>query len=125
MSIITVDTRSRTPIWQQLAESVKDNILREALKPGEKLPSVRELAGELAINPNTIQKAYTELERVGVVYSIPGKGSFVTEDIRAFTGESRKNALGELKAAARNALDAGCSPEELAETLRQVIGGIQ
>ncbi|WP_046174476.1 GntR family transcriptional regulator [Domibacillus indicus] len=76
--MFTIDTRSRTPIYEQLMEKLKELIIREVMKEDEQLPSVRVLAQQLTINPNTIQKAYRELEHQGYIYSIPGKGSFVS-----------------------------------------------
>jgi GntR family transcriptional regulator len=72
-----LDLRSRKPIYEQLMDSIKDGILYGVLGPDEQLPSVRLLSSQLVINPNTVQKAYRELEREGVIYSLPGKGSFV------------------------------------------------
>ena len=72
-----LDTRSRKPIYEQLVDKLKELIINEVLKPDEQLPSVRQLAQELTINPNTIQKAYRELENQGFIYSQKGKGSFV------------------------------------------------
>lgn len=72
-----LDVRSRKPIYEQLVDKIKGMIVTQVLKPDEKLPSVRMLSKELTVNPNTIQKAYRELERQGYVYSIPAKGSFV------------------------------------------------
>ncbi|OLN24096.1 GntR family transcriptional regulator [Domibacillus antri] len=76
--MFTIDTRSRVPIYEQLTEKLKELIIWEVMKEDEQLPSVRSLAQDLTINPNTIQKAYRELEREGYIYSIPGKGSFVS-----------------------------------------------
>ena len=67
MSLIYVDLRSRRPIFEQIVDAVRDLALRGLMQPDEHLPSVRALAAELAINPNTIQKAYGELERQGVI----------------------------------------------------------
>ena len=67
MSVITVDTLSRRPIYEQLIDNVKKSVLCGTLAPGEQMPSVRALAVELAVNPNTIQKAYAELERLGII----------------------------------------------------------
>lgn len=75
--MINLDLKSRVPIYEQLVDRVKQLIIQGVIKPDEKLPSVRSLAQELTINPNTIQKAYRELEREGYIYSLPGKGSFV------------------------------------------------
>ena len=72
-----LDIRSRKPIYEQLVDKMKELIMNEILKPDEQLPSVRTLATELTVNPNTIQKAYRELEIQGFIYSIKGKGSFV------------------------------------------------
>lgn len=77
--MIDLDLKSRIPIYEQLIDRVKQLIIQGVIKPDEKLPSVRSLAQELTINPNTIQKAYRELEREGYIYSLPGKGSFVSE----------------------------------------------
>lgn len=74
-----IDVKSRMPIYEQITENVKRLIIQGVLLPEEKLPSVRSLAQELTINPNTIQKAYRELEREGYVISRPGKGSFVND----------------------------------------------
>lgn len=72
-----LDLRSRLPIYEQLVQKLKELIISEVLKRDEQLPSVRILASQLTINPNTIQKAYRELESQGYIYSIPGKGNFV------------------------------------------------
>lgn len=71
--------KSRTPIYEQLINRIKLLMAQDVLQPGDQLPSVRVLAGELTVNPNTIQKAYRALESEGYVYSLPGKGSFVND----------------------------------------------
>lgn len=68
-----LDVRSRVPIYEQLVEKIKELIIKGLLKEHEQLPSVRALSNDLTINPNTIQKAYRELENQGYIYSIPGK----------------------------------------------------
>ncbi len=80
MGLITVDYRDRKLIYEQLVDNVKDLILRGDLRRDEFLPSVRALARELGINPNTIQKAYAELERQGVIATLSGRGSVVIFD---------------------------------------------
>ena len=80
MSLIYVDLRSRRPIFEQIVDAVRDLALRGLMQPDEHLPSVRALAAELAINPNTIQKAYAELERQGFIYTVKGRGNFVAEN---------------------------------------------
>ncbi len=76
--MIIIDYKDRRPIYEQVMERFQDLIVRGILKPDSQLPSIRSLAMELSINPNTIQKAYTELERQGFIYSIKGRGSFVS-----------------------------------------------
>ena len=72
-----LDVQSRRPIYEQLMEKFKQLMINEVLKEHDQLPSVRILAQELTINPNTIQKAYRQLEAEGYIYTIPGKGNFV------------------------------------------------
>jgi len=77
--MIVIDSRDKRPIYEQVVDKLSDLMLVGVLSPGDKLPSVRSLAMELSINPNTIQKAYIELEREGYVYSVKGVGSFVAD----------------------------------------------
>lgn len=73
-----INSRSPVPIYAQLKGRVAELVAAGVLRADESLPSVRALAGELGINPNTVQRAYTELEREGVIYQLPGRGSFVS-----------------------------------------------
>ncbi|MBR2163772.1 MAG: GntR family transcriptional regulator [Campylobacter sp.] len=75
--MIHLDYRDTRPIYTQIVEGFRQQILSQVLQPGDKLPSVRELAGSLTINPNTIQRAYRELEMQGWIATVPGKGCFV------------------------------------------------
>ena len=74
--MVHLDYRDARPIYSQIIDGFRDQILAGLLSPGDKLPSVRDLAAELAINPNTIQRSYRELESQGWIQSVPGKGSF-------------------------------------------------
>jgi GntR family transcriptional regulator len=74
---VQIDLRSRTPIYEQIISNIKEQAISGALKPDEQIPSIRQLTRELGINPNTIHKAYAELERQGVIYSLAGRGAFV------------------------------------------------
>lgn len=78
--MIHVDYKDRRPIYEQVIERMQDLMVKGILEEGEQLPSVRSLATDLSINPNTIQRAYAELERLGYIYSVKGKGSFVTNN---------------------------------------------
>lgn len=76
--MIEIDYRDKRPIYEQIKEKLKNLIISGAIKENEKIPSVRELAAETAINPNTIQKAYKELENENYIYSVRAKGYFVS-----------------------------------------------
>ena len=120
--MITVDMRDRKPIYEQLIDNIRSLAVRGILKPDEHLPSVRQLAAELAINPNTIQKAYTELERQGVIYSLPGRGNFVAGNISLVAETEQKRHLDILRAQLTQAKQAGV-PREAAEALLSEIFG--
>jgi len=75
--MLHLDYRDARPIYTQIVDNFRAQIASGILQPGDKLPSVRELATQLSINPNTIQRAYRELEVKGIVQTIPGKGCFV------------------------------------------------
>ena len=78
--MIVLDYRDSRPLYQQVKDSLRRMMLTGLLEPDEKLPSVRSLATQLAINPNTIQRAYAELEAEGYIYSVAGRGSFVSAE---------------------------------------------
>lgn len=77
--MIQLNYRDTRPFYQQIKDNVRHLVVSGALKKDEQLPSVRELAASLAINPNTIQRAYRELENEGYIYTLPGKGTFAAE----------------------------------------------
>ena len=88
--MITLDYRDRRPLYEQVIERFQDPMFKGVLVQDEKMPSVRSLATDLSINPNTIQRAYAELERQGFIYSIKGKGSFVADTGRMKAGRIRE-----------------------------------
>ncbi len=83
--MLELNYRDARPIYEQIKDGLRRLILSDVIRQDEKLPSVRELASQLAINPNTIQKAYRELEQEGYVYTVSGRGSFAAplSDVRA------------------------------------------
>lgn len=89
--MISINFRDSRPIYEQVKDSLRRLIVSGALPPDEKLPSVRELASQLVINPNTIQRAYRELEHEGYIVSVPGKGSFARKMSGA--GSARREEL--------------------------------
>ena len=113
MNRIYVDLRSRTPIFEQIIDAVQDLAIRGLMQPDEPLPSVRALAAELAINPNTIQKAYAELERRGVSYSLPGRGNFIASDLSALRSAHRAELLAQIAQSMESAAAYGVSRAEI------------
>ena len=89
--MIAINYRDPRPIYEQIKFGLRRLIMTEVLRPHDKMPSVRELSAQLAINPNTVQRAYRELEAEGYIYSVPGKGSFVSADTKA--DQARMDAL--------------------------------
>ncbi|MCH6269128.1 MULTISPECIES: GntR family transcriptional regulator [Neobacillus] len=115
-----LDMRSRKPIYEQLVDKMKELIMNELLKPDEQLPSVRQLATELSINPNTIQKAYRELETQGFIYSVKGKGSFVNPNQKAIDKEKIVEMKKELEKLILEALYLGIPAQELISLIQDL-----
>lgn len=110
--MLSINYRDPRPIYEQVRDSLQQLILSGAIQPGEKLPSVRELASQLAINPNTIQRAYRELEHLGVIDTVPGKGAFAARDDLA--AEHRKQELREtIQNSARELCALGVPEQEI------------
>ncbi len=116
--MINLDYRDARPIYTQICDGFRDQIRAGILRTGDKLPSVRELATELTINPNTIQRAYRELELQGWVASVPGKGSFVCGVPNAMETEEQK-LLREYDRIAQRLLQMGITAEDLAARLNK------
>ena len=118
--MIKLDMQSRRPIYEQLKEQILKLMMIGILTPDEKLPSVRSLARDVGINPNTVQKAYQELERDGIIYTVPGKGSFIAGSDETVK-QRREQALSAVREAVREAWNSGCSEEEIMEKVRESI----
>ncbi|MBR2667263.1 MAG: GntR family transcriptional regulator [Oscillospiraceae bacterium] len=114
--MITLNYRDGKPIYEQVMNGLRRLIVTGMLSPDEKLPSVRELAQQLAINPNTIQRAYRELERDGYIVSIPGKGSFAAAGDTADSGK-RQAMLERFAELAAELRWMGVSQQELLERM--------
>ena len=102
-----IDRFGRTPIYEQIIEQTQRLIASCILKEGDQLPSVRVLSQELSVNPNTLQKAYSELVRRGLCVSAPGNGRFVTADAFRLVGEGLKERLREVRLIAEELCSAG------------------
>lgn len=105
--MIPINLKSGIPIWEQIRNQLKKQILMGVWSAGEQLPSVRNLASELGINPNTIQRAYTELEREGLTYTVTGKGCFVEDDLSAIQIKKSSEALEKLDVLLKEIKDSG------------------
>jgi GntR family transcriptional regulator len=117
--LISIDPDQRRPIYVQIIDEVRRGLVLGVLRPGEALPSVRQLAADLGVNPNTVKQAYHELEREGAVETRRGQGTFVSE--ARLNGAERVRLLREV--ARRAVLDAGrhgAAPEELIEAIRDL-----
>ncbi len=120
--MIQIDRFGRTPIYEQIIDQIQRLIITGVLKAGDQLPSVRTLSQELSINPNTLQKAYSELERSGVCISVPGNGRFVTESAVAVIGESMEEQIEEMKRIGKELCVAGIPIERVLKAIQSAYG---
>lgn len=116
--MISINYRDPRPIYEQIQSELRRLMLTGALPPGSRLPSVRELAGQLAINPNTIQRAYRELEADGYILSVAGKGSFVAQ-VDRIAEQQKKQAVSAFRTAAQRLRALGLTDAQLAQLLTQ------
>ncbi len=117
--MFTIDYRDKRPIYEQIVEKVRRLILRGVLKKDDAMPSVRSLALELSINPNTIQKAYQELERMGYIYTVKGRGSFI-KDSQIVVEEAVEEVKSDIEILIFKAKDAGISLKKLLTLVEQI-----
>lgn len=115
--MIKLDLQSRVPLYEQLQEQIIRLSLMGVLEANEQLPSVRSLAREVGVNPNTVAKAYQELERQGIIYTISGRGSFVSPNVLSLQSP-RQAALDEVFETLDKALSRGIAPEEVLEQVK-------
>lgn len=116
--MITVNYRDPRPIYEQIMDGLRKLIISGAIAPDEKMPSVRELAQNLAINPNTIQRAYRELEAKGYIYSVPGKGNFAATVTEIDSGR-KAELFARLGETVRELRYLGVGGDEILKTLKQ------
>lgn len=119
---IAIDASSGLPIYVQIATQIKTSIAMGRLRPEDPLPSVRQLAVELAVNPNTVARAYLDLEYEGVIYKRQGAGTFVSSQGVEMSRLERRRVLGELiEKALVEGVNLGLSERELRETFDRVL----
>lgn len=119
IELIQIDYRSQKAIYEQVRDELKKLIMRGVLRCDEKIPSVRDIAGSLAINPNTVQRAYRELENEGFIYSVKGKGNFVSPREDAEQRERTETLLKTFSAAAAELLYLGVQQETLVNIIQK------
>ncbi len=119
INIIFVDMQSSTPLYLQIIEQVTWLICQGVLKPGQQLPSIRSLANELELNVNTVKRAFSELEAMGVTYSLPGRGIFICENPLA-NNKIKQDALKEMKLALSSAKSRGLSRDDIVRLAEEV-----
>ncbi len=112
--MISLNARDSRPIYEQVTDGLRHLVVTGAIEPGEQFPSVRSLAASLAINPNTIQRAYECLEQEGYLSTAPGKGSFAARGAGG-SGHRQANLLKQFDAAAAELFFLGMAPDELAK----------
>ncbi len=117
-----IDRFGRTPIYEQIIDQTQRLIASGILKEGDQLPSVRALSQELSVNPNTLQKAYSELERRGLCVSAPGNGRFVTAGAFKLVGEGLKEKLEEIRHIAEELCAAGLPVEQALDAVNAAYG---
>lgn len=126
LDMFDLDLRSRKPIYEQLVDRFKELIINDVMQADEQLPSVRTLAQQMTVNPNTIQKAYRELEAQGYIYSLKGKGSFVDGTAKKVGIEEENKVRADIKKLVAIAVFIGIKKEEIYQVVEeayQSVGG--
>lgn len=115
-----IDSFSRTPVYEQIINQLEHFILSGILTADTQIPSVRNLSLTLSINPNTIQKAYAELDRNGIIYSVPGRGCFITKEAKGILSNQKIGKLNNLKDLVGELKLAGLPKETVINTVEEV-----
>ena len=123
--MFVVDVMSRVPVYEQIIKQVEEQVLTGILKEGDKLPSVRSLSVKLSINPNTLQKAYTELDRRQLIITVPGKGSFISEKAIEVVGANSREKMTELNKIIKELALAGVTKEEIINNIEEVFNNTE
>ena len=115
-----IDGMSRQPVYEQIIEQLEKFVLKGILVTDSQLPSVRSLSSTLSINPNTIQKAYSELDRKGIIYSVPGRGCFVTADAKDILSKHKRDQIQTLIDLIKDLRLAGVTKEQINQVVNEV-----
>ena len=112
-NVVTLDYQSREPIFKQIVSQIERYVALGILNSGDKLPSTREMAADLGVNPNTVRKAYTELENNGVIVTISTKGTFIADNTKDVKTEKITEGIEEIKSKIEELMKLGISKEEI------------
>ena len=115
--MFSIDLTSRVPIYEQICKKITELVLNGTLSENDQLPSVRSFAKDSGVNPNTVAKAYQELERNGIIYSVPGRGSFIAKQKME---EFKNTALSNFDNVTVSAFDVGIPPDDLKERIDRI-----
>lgn len=115
-----LNPRSKQPLYEQLVEQLRRQIVLGGMTAGTAMPSVRQLATELGINPNTIQKAYRRMEDEGMIHSIPGKGSFVSDDLAEMLAKQREDQRSKARQMLQSCRETGIAKEEILQMIEAI-----
>ena len=116
--MFNLDPQSRIPIYEQIANSIERYVVLGVLKPMEQIPSIRELASTLGINPNTVKKAYEVLESMGIIVSISTKGSFIAENVEHIIDKRVEKSIMEIKGMIDDLTKLGISKTDIMKKLK-------
>ena len=120
--MFTIDLTSRTPIYEQIYFKIIELVIKGSLKENDQIPSVRSLAKDTGVNPNTVSKAYQELERNGIIYSLTGRGSFIAKIDNNLIKEF---ILSDFDTSVRKAMTNGANTDELKERIDKIYDDIK
>lgn len=116
--MINLDYQSRTPIYEQIIKQIEKYVALGILKPKEQIPSIREMAGTLGINPNTVKKAYSELENKGVIQTFSTKGTFISDNVDEIKKINIESKIDEIKGIIAELEKLGITKDEIIENLK-------
>ena len=115
-----LNPRSKQPLYEQLVEQLRMQIILGGMKAGAAMPSVRQMATELGINPNTIQKAYRRMEEEGMILSVPGKGSFVSDNLAEMLTKQREDQRNKARLILLSCREMGITKEEITQMVEEI-----
>ena len=115
-----LNPRSKQPLYEQLVEQLRRQIILGGMKAGAAMPSVRQLATELGINPNTLQKAYRRMEEEGMILSVPGKGSFVSDNLAEMLTKQREDQRNKARQILLSCREMGITKEEIVQMVEAI-----